>query len=526
MSLFLLIFSLFAGAADAPERRRNPCLVLPQAVVSQRVRGDSFAGQATDPFWRAPERGAANFQELHDQRSRRTEAYLAAETFVGKTASENWLDAAVNYEAARDHIKAAEWYRRAALVSRNAEERTGLFAKARENFEKAGDPKRAAEAEKSNPEEVAALKDEKRGSYSAAGAAFEKAGLFDDAARAFGKQSTKAEGTAKHAEHKRREAEMLAKAGRFEEAALESFLEGERLAGTARAAFLGEAEAYLRMGKLEGTEAMAQVLGALGKMKEAEALFRKLGKEFLDAGKWQQAIWAFRAGGETKRAAELETQVLETLKGGTPKSIVILGGGETSSYLVTFENGIQAVYKPELSTGENSAEILASLVDRRMGTDLVPLTIRRELHGATGSLHLFVPGAMAGYATRVGGVGAHGDLAWFSVGIDNLDRHDDNVMRVPQSFRRIGIDNARAFNYRAHLSGEPGRRLDEPLHPRDVEDHVGSARPSPDFIRRLEAFDPQSLREDLYPGRQADTAVNGLTVHRKLLLDYFRKHFK
>ncbi|MGE3682049.1 MAG: hypothetical protein AB7G93_10010 [Bdellovibrionales bacterium] len=77
----------------------------------------------------------------------------------------------------------------------------------------------------------------------------------------------------------------------------------------------------------------------------------------------------------------------------TETVVFIIPNTERSSqrtYHTTLKSGIQAIWKPH--PFRYKAEVAAYKVDRRLGFNLVPPTVQRELNGEVGSLQRFIHG--------------------------------------------------------------------------------------------------------------------------------------
>lgn len=109
-------------------------------------------------------------------------------------------------------------------------------------------------------------------------------------------------------------------------------------------------------------------------------------------------------------------------------------------FYVEFENGVQGVWKPAVGKDINGkAEIAASKVDQYLGTNIVPVTVPKELSGIEGTVQLRV--------TDLKKVEIRDDpdaLAYFDYLIGNADRHGGNVLLNSEN-KAVAIDHGKTF---------------------------------------------------------------------------------
>lgn len=124
-----------------------------------------------------------------------------------------------------------------------------------------------------------------------------------------------------------------------------------------------------------------------------------------------------------------------------------LGGGATISELITLENGLKMVYKPDqrnLSSSPGS-EVGAYLVDKLVDFNIVPTTMPRIIgaYRHPGSVQYFISESLGGknmpFEQRVN---KNGSLYMFDYLIKNIDRHKDNFLYHPKLDKLVAIDNS------------------------------------------------------------------------------------
>ena len=136
-----------------------------------------------------------------------------------------------------------------------------------------------------------------------------------------------------------------------------------------------------------------------------------------------------------------------------------LGGGINSTSLVTFDNGMKAVWKPhqEVWSSNYRAEVLAYELDRKFRFNLVPPTVERKIDNQKGSLQLFVESVNNFNHTTEKDINKQSLLDFI---IQNNDRHYNNYLIRPNG-RVSSIDNGLSFSGK----GFNGRSFEE----REVE---------------------------------------------------------
>ncbi len=129
-------------------------------------------------------------------------------------------------------------------------------------------------------------------------------------------------------------------------------------------------------------------------------------------------------------------------------------GTTTELYLIEYENGMKAVFKPEKYLWSSLGEIASYNISKWFGMDLVPTTVLREIGGKIGSVQLYIEND---YMSDEVGWGGRRDiynnldhetknlLAIFHYFSGNWDRHYENII-VDFEGRVWAIDNEIAMS--------------------------------------------------------------------------------
>ncbi|RYZ72029.1 MAG: hypothetical protein EOP05_11445 [Proteobacteria bacterium] len=112
-------------------------------------------------------------------------------------------------------------------------------------------------------------------------------------------------------------------------------------------------------------------------------------------------------------------------------------GGVTGARMVTLNDGTKAIWKPKEGSrwASGDAEIGVYNVDQTLGTNMVPISVRRDIDGKEGTLHLFV----TDLDKNVPRENSPEHLRWFDSLVRNADRHEDNYLT--HEGRVIAIDH-------------------------------------------------------------------------------------
>lgn len=173
-------------------------------------------------------------------------------------------------------------------------------------------------------------------------------------------------------------------------------------------------------------------------------------------GRLQEAAWAARADGDHARAEALLAR-LERILLSAPRSARPLGvdsQGVSYTFRLDHGEGVGSIFKvdgSDIFCRECGAEreVASYRVDRLLGLDLTPLTVRSGIvddFGDTlaGSAMYFVHD---GRESRDVGATKPDLLRFFDAVIGNSDRHAGNWLILPDG-RVVAIDHNRAFQYR------------------------------------------------------------------------------
>lgn len=173
---------------------------------------------------------------------------------------------------------------------------------------------------------------------------------------------------------------------------------------------------------------------ALGK--ECVVDFKEVAPKRLDP---QFRIWALQEASKTKGSVRLREKVTQQLREGKVLTTEAVGkevGARNKVKFVELEGGIRGVWKP--LNRRTKKEVTAYQFDQTLGSDLVPVTVERELNGQKGVIQLFVrktDGAALRYTPR--------ELMLFDYLTGHFDRHPGNYLTAQG--RTIAIDNENTF---------------------------------------------------------------------------------
>ena len=157
----------------------------------------------------------------------------------------------------------------------------------------------------------------------------------------------------------------------------------------------------------------------------------------------QVAAWQLREVGDTAAANKIEQKLavdFETSKVVRSKKIESSTNG---AQLITLENGMQGVWKENLYSKGNY-ELASYNIDKHLGLNSVPLTIKKKLGDKDGTLQFFVPSTK-----KVPQLEYLENPDFFLLQdylTHNRDRHVENYFY--HEGRPIAIDNGLAFNER------------------------------------------------------------------------------
>jgi hypothetical protein len=180
-----------------------------------------------------------------------------------------------------------------------------------------------------------------------------------------------------------------------------------------------------------------------------------------DRGDWQERFDGSSAGknGATAWYDKIDPAVIEErLKNSPIKQVVTVkeyltglgkgGGGASQPYIVTFADGMKAVWKPEEKLRNSYAEKAAYDLARLVGRPLVPPTVIREIDGRSGSLQYWVDSSidLKGKGVKAEDIfarvpaDAYSDARIFQYVFGQWDIHAGNII-IDDSYAIAVIDN-------------------------------------------------------------------------------------
>lgn len=201
----------------------------------------------------------------------------------------------------------------------------------------------------------------------------------------------------------------------------------------------------------------------------------------------------------------------KTLREGRITRMQKLEIGINSPFLVTFEDGTQAIWKMhrEVWFSNYRAEVLAYELDQLLGINLVPPTTERTIADQKGSIQLFVDSIEGVTPPRSELDKQH----FFDFLIDQRDRHEWNYLVSPDSQRIYSIDNGNSFTGFGEIEITFFQR-------RAAIKRFLNTTEGKKVMRNMRAIDLDQLEEELvgYLG-QADS--DRLLWRIEILIDYF-----
>ena len=190
-------------------------------------------------------------------------------------------------------------------------------------------------------------------------------------------------------------------------------------------------------------KAIAQDPSLAGPSKEVAV---DVAEQYLMNGRIQEAIWALEKGGSYYYAEVLTNAVEKYLSELPIIKGKYIGKGISGSFFGKINDRIAVVIKPRDQAGSVESEIWSYQLDRMIGTNLVPVAVKRQLGDQVYSIHLIVNGAKdSGLNFRNSGYQqAHSDIYFLDYMIDQIDRHHENSMIGPNG-KLFAIDHGRVF---------------------------------------------------------------------------------
>jgi hypothetical protein len=172
--------------------------------------------------------------------------------------------------------------------------------------------------------------------------------------------------------------------------------------------------------------------------------------------KLQEAIWLYDEDPlETHTADELRDKLRATLSGSTFTVSNNTLGGAFEKYILTFENGIRAIFRPGATP---SYEWIAYRLNSVFKFSLVPMVVDREINGRSGSVQYLVADMTPGAVSQVSS-GNFRKMLIFDYFLRNRDRDLTNFLFWPLTSRVIAIDHGAAFGLSCGVPSEIKKHL-------------------------------------------------------------------
>jgi hypothetical protein len=186
-------------------------------------------------------------------------------------------------------------------------------------------------------------------------------------------------------------------------------------------------------------------------------------QRLLGQRKLQEAEWALRRRGKHQRADQLQRRVEAILSHGRVLQVRHFRPGTMSTLKqVDLEGGITALFKregPDSRDGGDQAprkEIAAWRIDRLLQLGVVPVTVRRTIHGERGSAQYFVRDVQSGDSLGMHSWNVSRTVQFLDALLANWDRHPGNFL-IDRAGRHIAIDHNLAFDEGRYV--RPGDQL-------------------------------------------------------------------
>lgn len=173
---------------------------------------------------------------------------------------------------------------------------------------------------------------------------------------------------------------------------------------------------------------------------------------YLKNHQYQEAIWAYRAQGDTARAKTILT-TLKTILKSQPDSLKPWEGkGITRPYIVFFPNNVRGFFKQAGSDtgGSVKSEVASYQIDQLLGLDLMATTRLRNItlpngKSVSGVITYFVQNAQTANTLKLRTADQPDKLIFFDAIIANADRHTGNWMIRNDTGEVFAIDHNRTF---------------------------------------------------------------------------------
>lgn len=174
----------------------------------------------------------------------------------------------------------------------------------------------------------------------------------------------------------------------------------------------------------------------------------KISQDLMKQNKIQEAIWIMTTSNQYQAQAEQEKQKLKQLLEQGDYTVIPMDlKGSNPKKVLQFENGVQAIFKPDTSNTivvGAKREVAAYELDEVLKFNIVPMTVLRTIDGKVGSVQYFLKDVqdvdndlLINPYIRV--------LKVFDYLMGNLDRHIENMILWKTDHRLIAIDNGGGF---------------------------------------------------------------------------------
>lgn len=184
---------------------------------------------------------------------------------------------------------------------------------------------------------------------------------------------------------------------------------------------------------------------------ENDSVLWEQSQRYLREGRPQEAIWTLSNSATfAQEVAEERQKLRQVLETDSFEITDKKPGGSNPKKVIRFANGVEAIFKPNTENttyvsveGEMAAYELDDLLDFRV----VPMTVRREVNGVSGSLQYFLSKVEGGKTEYI----SHPYFKRLKVLdylISNRDRQIGNLMYWPEGDRLVAIDNGATFQDR------------------------------------------------------------------------------
>lgn len=122
-----------------------------------------------------------------------------------------------------------------------------------------------------------------------------------------------------------------------------------------------------------------------------------LRKSYESDGQLQELIWFYRRMDLTEKASNLELRLAEELSSGAIESKARSPIGENRPLFLRLKNRLMAVFK----TKAPQEEVDTYKLDRLLGLDIVPMTVKRVVDGESGSVQAYIQNSQTASGTQI-----------------------------------------------------------------------------------------------------------------------------